>query len=101
MYLRGGSRRGDDIERLRESGHGLPAMVEKSKSFPFIVLSPQCPDGEYWTDSETLVALLDEVMKMYSVDPERVYLTGHSIADTTFSMSTKTRSFVRGFCNTG
>jgi predicted peptidase len=79
MYLHGGSRRGTDIEKLREPGYGLPAGVEKNKSFPFIVLSPQCPDGEYWTDSEALVALLDEVMKSYSVDPQRVYLTGHSM----------------------
>jgi predicted peptidase len=79
MYLHGGSRRGTDIEKLREPGYGLPAGVEKNKSFPFIVLSPQCPDGEYWTDSEALVALLDEVMKNYSVDPGRVYLTGHSM----------------------
>jgi predicted peptidase len=79
MYLHGGSRRGNDIEKLREPGYGLPALVEKDKSFPFIVLSPQGPDGEYWTDSEALVALLDDVIKKYSVDPCRVYLTGHSM----------------------
>jgi len=79
MYLHGGSRRGNDIEKLKEPGYGLPAIVEKDKAFPFIVLSPQCPDGEYCTDSEALVALLDEVMKNYSVDRRRVYLTGHSM----------------------
>ena len=36
MYLHGGSRRGDDIEKLREPGWGLPALLEKKKSFPFI-----------------------------------------------------------------
>jgi predicted peptidase len=79
MYLHGGSRRGTDIEKLREPGYGLPAIVEKNKSFPFIVLSPQCPEGEFWTDSEPLIALLDEVLKKYSIDPARVYLTGHSM----------------------
>jgi predicted peptidase len=79
MYLHGGSRRGDDIEKLREPGFGLTALVEKDKSFPFIVLSPQCPEGEYWTDTEALIALLDEVEKTYAVDPARVYLTGHSM----------------------
>jgi len=79
MYLHGGSRRGDDIEKLREPGFGLTALVEKDKSFPFIVLSPQCPEGEYWTDTEALIALLDEVEKAYAVDPARVYLTGHSM----------------------
>jgi predicted peptidase len=79
MYLHGGSRRGDDIEKLREPGFGLTALVQKDKSFPFIVLSPQCPEGEYWTDTEALIALLDEVEKTYAVDPARVYLTGHSM----------------------
>ena len=79
MYLHGGSRRGDDIEKLREPGFGLTALVEKDKSFPFIVLSPQCPEGEYWTDTEALIALLDEVENKYRVDPARVYLTGHSM----------------------
>jgi predicted peptidase len=79
MYLHGGSRRGIDIEKLREPGSGITALVEKNKSFPFIVLSPQCPDGEYWTDTEALIALLDEVTKKYLVDPRRVYLTGHSM----------------------
>jgi predicted peptidase len=63
MYLHGGSRRGNDIEKLREPGYGLPAVVEKNKSFPFIVLSPQCPEGEYWTDTDGLIALLDDVTK--------------------------------------
>jgi len=30
MYLHGGSRRGNDIEKLREPGYGLPAIVEKN-----------------------------------------------------------------------
>ncbi len=79
VYLHGGSRRGENIERLREPGYGLPAMVEKNKSFPFIVLSPLCPEGEYWTDTEAVIALLDEVMNKYAVDASRVYLTGHSM----------------------
>jgi predicted peptidase len=79
MYLHGGSRRGNDIQKLREPGFGLPALVEKDKSFPFIVLSPQCPDGEIWTDTEALIALLNDVESKYSVDPSRVYLTGHSM----------------------
>jgi predicted peptidase len=79
MYLHGGSRRGNDVEKLREPGFGLPAIVEKNKSFPFIVLSPQCPDGEIWTDTDALVTLLDKVIKEYSVDPTRIYLTGHSM----------------------
>ena len=79
MYLHGGSRRGDDVEKVREPGWGLPALLEKKKSFPFIVVSPLCPNGEYWTDPEALISLLDEIEKHYSVDLSRVYLTGHSM----------------------
>jgi predicted peptidase len=57
VYLHGGSRRGKDAEQLREPGFGLPAIVDRNESFPFVVLSPQCPEGEYWTDTEAVIAL--------------------------------------------
>ena len=77
MYLHGGSLRGDDVEKVRTLG--LPQLIEKDKSFPFIVVSPLCPAGEIWTDTEMLIGILDEVISHYSVDAERVYLTGHSM----------------------
>jgi predicted peptidase len=43
------------------------------------VVSPLCPNGEYWTDTEALISLLDEIEKYYAMDQSRVYLTGHSI----------------------
>jgi len=43
------------------------------------VVSPQCPNGEFWTDTEALIALLDQIEKDYAVDLSRVYLTGHSM----------------------
>ena len=46
MHLHGGSRRGNEIEKVREPGWGLPALLEKKKSFPIIVVSPFCPNGE-------------------------------------------------------
>jgi len=57
----------------------LPQVVEKDPSFPFIVVSPQRPQGEIWTDTDTLINFLDEVMNKYAVDRERIYLTGHSM----------------------
>ena len=77
MYLHGGSLRGDDVEKVRTLG--LPQLLEKDKSFPFIVVSPLCPAGEIWTDTDMLIGILDEVVAQYSVDPSRVYLTGHSM----------------------
>lgn len=77
MYLHGGSLRGDDVEKVRALG--LPQLLEKDKSFPFIVVSPLCPAGEIWTDTDMLIGILDEVVAQYSVDPSRIYLTGHSM----------------------
>jgi predicted peptidase len=77
MYLHGGSLRGDDVEKVKTLG--LPQLIEEDKSFPFIVVSPLCPAGEIWTDTEMLIGILDEVISHYSVDAERVYLTGHSL----------------------
>ncbi len=57
----------------------MPRLVEQDKSFPFIVVSPLCPAGEIWTDTDLLVGVLDEVISNYSVDADRVYLTGHSM----------------------
>jgi len=77
VYLHGGSMRGTDPERLR--GMGLPAVVEKDPDFPFVVLSPLLPERQLWTDTDALIALLDDVVSRHRIDPERVYLTGHSV----------------------
>lgn len=77
LYLHGGSRRGSDIEKVRALG--LPKRVEREPEFPFLVVSPQCPEGEIWTDAEALSALLDDVAKKYRVDLDRIYVTGHSM----------------------
>ena len=77
LYLHGGSLRGDDVERLRTLG--LPQRLEGKPDFPFIVVSPQCPAGEIWTDSEAIDALLDRVIHDYRIDPQRIYITGHSM----------------------
>ena len=43
-----------------------------------IVISPQCPKGEWWNPA-TLSKLLDEVSANYRVDPDQVYVTGLSM----------------------
>jgi predicted peptidase len=77
LYLHGGSARGDDISRMRKLG--LTEKVEADPNFPFIVVSPQCHQGEIWTDVDALGAILDEVARTHRVDPDRVYVTGHSM----------------------
>jgi len=67
LYLHGGSLRGDDVERLRSVG--LPHRLESEPDFPFVVVSPQSPAGEIWTDVEAIDALLDRVAHDYRIDP--------------------------------
>jgi predicted peptidase len=60
--------------------YGLTALLENDLSIPFVVVSPQCPGDRYWMDEdEMLVRLIDNVSSSYSIDPERIYVTGHSM----------------------
>jgi predicted peptidase len=77
FFFHGGSGRGDDIKLV--SRYGPPAVAAKRLDYPFIVLSPQCPKGEIWTDTDLLIALIDDVLAHYRVDPDRIYLTGASM----------------------
>jgi poly(3-hydroxybutyrate) depolymerase len=77
LYLHGGSRRGLEVDSVRAMG--LPRVVEENPSFPFVVVSPQTEPGTLWTDTDRLIALLDDVVARHAVDPRRVYLTGHSM----------------------
>ena len=77
LYLHGGSLRGGDVERLRTVRS--PHRLESEPDFPFVVVSPQCPAGEIWTDVEAIDALLDRVAHDYRIDPQRIYITGHSM----------------------
>jgi predicted peptidase len=76
LFLHGAGERGSDIAKV--TVHGPPKIVKERADFPFILVSPQCPAGESWSD-EALLGLLDEVIKKHRVDKTRVYLTGLSM----------------------
>ncbi len=77
VFLHGAGERGDNLELVKK--HGPPKRIDQGKDYPFIVVSPQCPAGQWWTEkTDTLMALLDEIESKYAVAPERVYLTGLS-----------------------
>lgn len=52
--------------------------VATHPDFPFIVVSPQCPDRQVWSP-EVLLGLLDDCTAKYVVDKSRIYLTGLSM----------------------
>jgi predicted peptidase len=78
LFLHGAGERGDDLNKVEV--HGPPKIVQTKKDFPFIVVSPQCPEDDWWTmKTEVLINLLDDIIARYDVDTERVYLTGLSM----------------------
>src|SRR5436190_19877428 len=76
LFLHGAGERGSDIQKV--ATHGPPKKVKNDPDFPFIVVSPQCPEREHWSN-DSLLLLLEEVLNKYSVDTNRVYLTGLSM----------------------
>ncbi len=79
LFLHGSGERGDLIDKVKV--HGPPKLLDdpaKAKDWPFITVSPQCPDGNSWSPLQ-LGLLLDELEKMYNIDRNRVYVTGLSM----------------------
>jgi predicted peptidase len=76
VFLHGSGERGNDLNKVKV--WGPPAIAEKDPAFPFMVVSPQVPDGEWW-HANLLKAMIDEVLAKYNVDRSRVYLTGLSM----------------------
>lgn len=78
LFLHGMGERGDDLELL--TVYGIPKIVAQQPDFPFITVSPQCPDGQLWHHQNLLLKrLLDSLQATYAVDADRVYLTGLSM----------------------
>lgn len=76
LFLHGSGERGNDLELVKKNG--TPGFVESMEDFPFVMLSPQCPEEETW-DSERLMALVNEAIENYSIDTNRMYVTGLSM----------------------
>ena len=76
LFLHGAGERGSNLAKV--TVHGPAKIVKDRPDFPFILVSPQCPSGQTWSD-ETLLGLLDEILGEYRVDKSRVYLTGLSM----------------------
>ncbi len=76
LFLHGAGERGKD--GVSVARHGIPRRISEGRSFPFVMLAPQCPAGRWW-ELEPLVALLDDALDRYAINPDRVYLTGMSM----------------------
>lgn len=76
LFLHGSGERGEDLAKVRT--HGPPKLLEGRDDFPFVVVSPQCPEGARW-EADALAALMDDVTRRLRVDPDRVTVTGLSM----------------------
>jgi predicted peptidase len=76
VFLHGMGERGDNLELVKK--HGPPKNLENKTDFPFVVISPQCPDDRWWR-TDDLAAFVDRVLGGLSIDEDRVYLTGLSM----------------------
>jgi predicted peptidase len=76
LFLHGAGERGSDLDLIKK--HGPPKLIEAGKQFPFVVVSPQCPDGRWW-EPVSLSALVDEIVEKYKIDKDRIYVTGLSM----------------------
>lgn len=78
VFLHGRGESGTDLTKV--AVHGPPKFAAAGQSLPFVLLSPQCPEGQGWNIAH-LEALLDSVLKQHEgrIDRDRMYITGLSM----------------------
>lgn len=78
VFLHGAGERGHDLKKVK--AHGPPKLIEQGKDLPFLIVSPQCPEDNWWPGMEReVIALVDEMIDTHKVDTSRVFLTGLSM----------------------
>ncbi|RJP23656.1 MAG: hypothetical protein C4527_19940 [Candidatus Omnitrophota bacterium] len=83
LFLTGGPTSGGMDWELNAGG--LPEMLKDASNremvpelFQFIVVSPHCPEGTWWSNP-LLFEVFSEVLSKYNVDSSRIYVTGVSM----------------------
>lgn len=81
VFLHGVGERGDDPELLKR--YGLAKCFSRDPMYHgvrAITLSPQCPNGRVWNHLvREVFSLIEDTVKEYNADPERVSITGMSM----------------------
>lgn len=96
IFLHGAGERGADNEKQLVHGMNDFASDEVMAKYPAFVMAPQCPEGEIWGGLNRLaktppppgqlapalaatLAAVDQLRKEFSIDDQRIYLTGLSM----------------------
>jgi len=61
---------------------GPPMMAARGDDLPYVIVSPQCPKEDNWsseTQQKRLTELLDNVVKKFKVNEQKLFLTGLSM----------------------
>lgn len=101
LFLHGSGERGNDNKK--QLIHGSKLFLDNRKEFPAIVVFPQCPEEDYWSNvnrkedstghkqfnftvgqppthaMEQLMSLMDSLTQLSFVDQKRVYVMGLSM----------------------
>ena len=80
LFLHGSGERGDDGEKQMTVGLGR-AIRDGKVEANAIVIFPQCPEGQRWVGAPRKIAIaaLDATEREFSIDRNRVALTGMSM----------------------
>jgi predicted peptidase len=96
LFFHGAGERGSDNEKQLVHGMKDFASDENRANYPCFVVAPQCPEGQQWVNvswsadkhalpdkpSESIalsLALLGSLQKEFSIDSQRLYVTGLSM----------------------
>ena len=92
LWLHGSAGRGTDNLKQISGGNTAGSHVwttpEQQASHPCFVVAPQCPEDNSWATPdkvtptrplELVLALLDDLHKTFSLDRQRLYVTGQSM----------------------
>lgn len=97
IFLHGAGERGNENEAQLKWGIANLASDEQMKLHPAIVIAPQCPAGDRWSNfagynngsmklesapsrpMKLVIGLIQKMMKSMPVDPDRIYITGLSM----------------------
>ncbi|MCI8520972.1 MAG: hypothetical protein HFE50_05710 [Clostridia bacterium] len=76
MYLHGETRKGSDNESQM---YNAQYMFDELMESGCILVAPQCPLNDSWTDSaaQTAMTVIDDLKSKFNVDTDRIYIAGY------------------------
>lgn len=106
IQLHGAGERGEGKEDLSlVDVHGFSSLL-KDREYKCRFIMPQCPKNDYWAVRvESILEFIEQLMAEFSVDEDRIYLTGLSMGGFgtwfTATASPKTFAAIAPVCGGG